>query len=183
MIVSIFNPLQGFFNAFIYARPRYLRLKKKNKHMGFKQLIKLSFLPDDGRGGTRSPANGSNLRLSDSAHQSKKSSNVFRSFLSSLTRKETTASYPAVSETEVAKEKTMTCSDKKPIQDADIEKGKVGEGEKTNRDISPAEDEEESFRLMLTMSSLPLIPSPSASPSRKMQRVKLGVVPCGFGTR
>ncbi len=137
LIVSIFNPLQGFFNAFIYARPRYLRLKKQNRHMGFKLLIKLVFLPDNERGGTRTPVNGSNLRLNESADQSKKRSNMFRSFLISLTKKET-----AVSETEGGKDKANTRSESKPMQDAD-EEVKSGEGEETNRDVSAAEDEEE----------------------------------------
>ena len=169
VLVATFNPLQGFFNAFIYARPRYLRLKNKNKHMGFKQLVKLVFIPsndDSGpdpsasagksrkgkglswRGLSSTAINGSSIDVNDSTGpsvgKSRKDSNMFKSFLSSLSKKEAAEPYPAVSETEVAKEKTIKAwSDSKLSQDIDEERGKVGEGETTNGDDSPAMDEEE----------------------------------------
>ncbi len=171
VLVATFNPLQGFFNAFIYARPRYFRLKKKNKHkhMGFKQLVKLVFIPsndDSGpdpsasagnpnkglswRGLSSTAINGSSIDVNDSTGPSasvgklKKDSNMFKSFLSSLSKKEATEPYPAVSETEVAKEKAIKAwSGSKLSQDIDEERGKVGEGETTNGDVSPAMDEEE----------------------------------------
>eukprot|EP00984_Skeletonema_dohrnii_P016499 scaffold7349_cov129-Skeletonema_dohrnii-CCMP3373.AAC.4 len=45
LLINTFIPLQGFFNAFIYARPRYIRLKKMHGDFSFKQLITLVFLP------------------------------------------------------------------------------------------------------------------------------------------
>jgi len=52
LLINTFLPLQGFFNAFIYARPRYIRLKKRHGHLNFRQLIKLVFLPgEETRGG------------------------------------------------------------------------------------------------------------------------------------
>ena len=145
VLANMFIPLQGFFNAFIYARPRYIRLKKKNGHMGFRQLIKLVFLPDDGRGRSTVADQDRNSTLRNSSagevgsdrNVSKKDSNMFKSFLSSLNRKKKReASNPFVSVME-PKEKTITWSDKKPAQQADEEEGKVEEGEETNGDVSP----------------------------------------------
>uniref|UniRef100_A0A7S2K929 G-protein coupled receptors family 1 profile domain-containing protein n=1 Tax=Skeletonema marinoi TaxID=267567 RepID=A0A7S2K929_9STRA len=145
LLINTFLPLQGFFNAFIYARPRYIRLKKKNGHMGFRQLIKLVFLPDDGRGKSTVANQDRNSTLRNSStgevgsdrNVSKKDSNMFKSFLSSLNRKNNReASNTSVSVSE-PKEKTITWSDKKPAQDADEEEGKVEEGEETNGDVSP----------------------------------------------
>jgi len=145
VLANMFIPLQGFFNAFIYARPRYIRLKKKNGHMGFRQLIKLVFLPDDGRGRSTVADQDRNSTLRNSSagevgsdrNVSKKDSNMFKSFLSSLNRKKKReASNPFVSVME-PKEKTITWSDKKPAQEADEEEGKVEEGEETNGDVSP----------------------------------------------
>ena len=48
LLINTFLPLQGFWNAFIYARPRYLRIKKKNQSLGFGQIVKLAFLPVEG---------------------------------------------------------------------------------------------------------------------------------------
>lgn len=52
LLINTFLPLQGFWNAFIYARPRYLRIKKKRQSLGFGQVVKLAFLP---------PVEGTNL--------------------------------------------------------------------------------------------------------------------------
>ena len=46
LLINTFIPLQGFFNAFIYARPRYIRLKKMHGDLSFQQLITLVFLPE-----------------------------------------------------------------------------------------------------------------------------------------
>mmetsp|Transcript_15331 Transcript_15331/g.21805 ORF Transcript_15331/g.21805 Transcript_15331/m.21805 type:complete len:391 (+) Transcript_15331:258-1430(+) len=106
LLINTFVPLQGFWNSFIYARPRYLRLKKKNKHMGFKQLIKLVFVP----------SNDDSTGPSASVGKSKKYSNIFRSFLN----REKVASDPAVSEIEAAKEEAITSwSGKNPVQGID----------------------------------------------------------------
>jgi len=145
LLINTFLPLQGFFNAFIYARPRYIRLKKKNGHMGFRQLIKLVFLPDDGRGKSTDANQDRNSTLRNSStgevgsdrNVSKKDSNMFKSFLSSLNRKNNReASNTSVSVME-PKEKTITWSDNKPAQEADEEEGKVEEGDETNGDVSP----------------------------------------------
>ena len=45
LLINTFLPLQGFWNAFIYARPRYLRIRKKRQSLGFRQVVKLAFLP------------------------------------------------------------------------------------------------------------------------------------------
>ncbi|KAK1735761.1 G protein-coupled receptor family protein [Skeletonema marinoi] len=145
LLINTFLPLQGFFNAFIYARPRYIRLKKKNGHMGFRQLIKLVFLPDDGRGKSTVANQDRNSTLRNSStgevgsdrNVSKKDSNMFKSFLSSLNRKNNReASNTSVSVME-PKEKAITWSDNKPAQEADEEEGKVEEGDETNGDVSP----------------------------------------------
>ena len=43
LLINTFNPLQGFWNAFIYARPRYIRLKKQHQHLGFREIIRMVF--------------------------------------------------------------------------------------------------------------------------------------------
>ena len=58
LLVNTLLPLQGFWNAFIYARPRYIRLKKMHGDFSFRQLITLVFLPQalpmsDREGGRR----------------------------------------------------------------------------------------------------------------------------------
>ena len=45
LLINTFLPLQGFWNAFIYARPRYLRIRKKRQSLGFGEVVKLAFLP------------------------------------------------------------------------------------------------------------------------------------------
>jgi len=52
LLINTFLPLQGFWNAFIYARPRYLRIKKKRQSLAFGEIVKLAFLP---------PVEGTNL--------------------------------------------------------------------------------------------------------------------------
>ncbi len=145
LLINTFLPLQGFFNAFIYARPRYIRLKRNNVHLSFTQLIKLVFLPDTSTGPSTSHLtnNGSSSNINGSANESNKFSFVFRSFMSCRNRNERTASYPPVSvpETEEAKTKAITWADSKPIQDADDEEGKDVEGETTNGDQSSAGEE------------------------------------------
>jgi hypothetical protein len=47
LLINVFIPLQGFFNAFIYARPRYMQLKKRRGSLNFRQLITLVFLPEE----------------------------------------------------------------------------------------------------------------------------------------
>jgi len=70
LLVNTFIPLQGFFNAFIYARPRYIRLKKMHGDFSFTQLIMLVFLPQslsmpkEERGRRRSSATNGRSYLS-----------------------------------------------------------------------------------------------------------------------
>jgi len=45
LLINTFLPLQGFWNAFIYSRHRYLRAKKRNKDLGCFEVLKLVFLP------------------------------------------------------------------------------------------------------------------------------------------
>jgi len=45
LLINTFLPLQGFWNAFIYARPRYLRIRKQRQSLGFGEVVKLAFLP------------------------------------------------------------------------------------------------------------------------------------------
>ena len=147
LLINTFLPLQGFFNAFIYARPRYLRLKKKNAHLGCMELVKLVFLPDEKKGPTstiREKNSSSAVEDSSNSAATKRSgrdSNVYKSFLASLNRKKAAAAFPAVSVTEGDRDKTITWSDSKPMGGADEEKGKVEDGEIQNGDASPAEEE------------------------------------------
>ncbi|CAB9527605.1 expressed unknown protein [Seminavis robusta] len=46
-IVAMFVPLQGFFNAFIYARPTYLRIRKKFPHVTSWDAFKRIFFAAD----------------------------------------------------------------------------------------------------------------------------------------
>jgi hypothetical protein len=51
MIIVIFTPLQGFWNAFVYARPTYLRLRRKDPDIGRYMAVKMVFLHPDPLGG------------------------------------------------------------------------------------------------------------------------------------
>jgi len=154
LLINTFLPLQGFFNAFIYARPRYIRLKKmqKHEHLGCMQLVKLVFFPDAGKGDTKTStnANKNSSTADDSSSRpfgkSGTDSNVFRSFLNSLNRKNAAASFPAVSVTEGDREKTIRWTDSKPREnadekEADEEEGQVNEVGTRNVGVSPAEEE------------------------------------------
>jgi len=46
-VIVLFTPLQGFWNAFIYARPTYLRMRQKFPHMGRYQTAKSIFFDAD----------------------------------------------------------------------------------------------------------------------------------------
>eukprot|EP00567_Pseudictyota_dubia_P005595 CAMPEP_0197441010 /NCGR_PEP_ID=MMETSP1175-20131217/7381_1 /TAXON_ID=1003142 /ORGANISM="Triceratium dubium, Strain CCMP147" /LENGTH=468 /DNA_ID=CAMNT_0042971223 /DNA_START=227 /DNA_END=1633 /DNA_ORIENTATION=- len=53
LLINAFLPLQGFWNAFIYARPRYLRVRRKSdSRLTFLQVLKLVFLPPKPTGPT-----------------------------------------------------------------------------------------------------------------------------------
>lgn len=46
LLINAFLPLQGFWNAFIYARPRYLRVRRQTGNRPtFLQVLQLAFLP------------------------------------------------------------------------------------------------------------------------------------------
>lgn len=135
LLINTFLPLQGFFNAFIYARPRYLRLKKNNVHLSFKELVRLVFIPDDG--------SASRPRRQSSFSDSDESKRRLKSLLpKSLSRRRgskqssTLSSIPPASETGEAKAKTV-----KFAQDADEENGEVEEGKTANGNPLPAEEE------------------------------------------
>ncbi len=46
-VISIFTPLQGFWNAVVYARPTYLRLRKKDPELGRFQAARVVFFDPD----------------------------------------------------------------------------------------------------------------------------------------
>jgi len=47
LVIVIFTPLQGFWNAFVYARPTYIRLRRKNPDLDRLQTVKLIFFTPD----------------------------------------------------------------------------------------------------------------------------------------
>eukprot|EP00563_Minutocellus_polymorphus_P001806 CAMPEP_0181030234 /NCGR_PEP_ID=MMETSP1070-20121207/5616_1 /TAXON_ID=265543 /ORGANISM="Minutocellus polymorphus, Strain NH13" /LENGTH=433 /DNA_ID=CAMNT_0023107583 /DNA_START=56 /DNA_END=1354 /DNA_ORIENTATION=- len=47
MVIVIFTPLQGLWNAFVYARPTYQRLRRKNPDIGRYMAMKAVFLHPD----------------------------------------------------------------------------------------------------------------------------------------
>ena len=51
MVIVIFTPLQGFWNAFVYARPTYQRLRRKHPDIGRYMAVKMVFLHPDPLGG------------------------------------------------------------------------------------------------------------------------------------
>jgi len=160
LLINTFLPLQGFFNAFIYARPRYIRLKKRNGNLTFKQLIKLVFLPEEERGRstmrvgrdstTREMGEESDRTLRESSK--KHDSGVFKSFLKSMNMKVTTRapSVTAILEEEGGSEQEKTNVDENTnLSHVDEEEGKSDEGVGANGDDwaynqrSPAVDDEE----------------------------------------
>lgn len=147
LLINTFLPLQGFFNAFIYVRPRYLRLKKKHVHLSKWDLVKLVFFPDSqGVAKTSTNVNQNSSTVDESTNIGKSATelSVYSSFLRSMKSKREKASFPAVSVTEGERDKTITWSDSKPTEDADEEEGKVNkEGGTTNNNggVSPAEEE------------------------------------------
>ncbi|KAL7517032.1 hypothetical protein ACHAWX_001992 [Stephanocyclus meneghinianus] len=56
LLMAVFFPLQGFFNAFIYIRPRYLRAKSRNPQFSARKLFRIA-LHHDGH-----PVHGSSTR-------------------------------------------------------------------------------------------------------------------------
>ncbi|KAL7431975.1 hypothetical protein ACHAXM_002893 [Skeletonema potamos] len=160
LLINTFLPLQGFFNAFIYARPRYIRLKKRNGNLTFKQLIKLVFLPEEERGRStmrvgrdstsREMGEESDRTLRESSK--KHDSGVFKSFLKSMNMKVTTRapSVTAILEEEGGSEQEKTNVDENTnLSHVDEEEGKSDEGVGANGDDwaynqrSPAVDDEE----------------------------------------
>ena len=171
LLINTFLPLQGFFNAFIYARPRYIRLKKRYGHLSTMQLIKLVFLPEEegrrgrttvgdqstfGSGGARKTTSssvaetgGREVSESDVAIDN---SGVFKSFLKSMNkhgskRKSGPPSVPVVFEGEW--DKPNENEDTK-LTSVDEEKGRSEEGEEkrkgedwTENNPSPAVNVEE----------------------------------------
>eukprot|EP00984_Skeletonema_dohrnii_P009912 scaffold3816_cov128-Skeletonema_dohrnii-CCMP3373.AAC.6 len=47
LVIVIFTPLQGFFNAFVFARPTYIRLRRANPELGRLQTVKMIFFTPD----------------------------------------------------------------------------------------------------------------------------------------
>ena len=80
LLINTFLPLQGFWNAFIYARPRYIRIRKAKGNLSALEILKLVFLPpkDD-------HVEGANHGRSSVA--AVESSGVFKSFQYALKRR------------------------------------------------------------------------------------------------
>ena len=51
MVIVIFTPLQGFWNAFVYAKPTYQRLRRKDPDIGRYMAVKMVFFHPDPLGG------------------------------------------------------------------------------------------------------------------------------------
>lgn len=86
LLAVVFTPLQGFWNAFIFARPVYYRIKKKNPDIGFFQAAKMIFFDPDpvktaARSATRSAGTGlgSSFGVGNSTVRSPKASVVTNS--------------------------------------------------------------------------------------------------------
>uniref|UniRef100_A0A7S2Q273 G-protein coupled receptors family 1 profile domain-containing protein n=1 Tax=Skeletonema marinoi TaxID=267567 RepID=A0A7S2Q273_9STRA len=47
LVIVIFTPLQGFFNAFVFARPTYIRLRRAKPELGRLQTVKMIFFTPD----------------------------------------------------------------------------------------------------------------------------------------
>eukprot|EP00571_Detonula_confervacea_P011492 CAMPEP_0172306720 /NCGR_PEP_ID=MMETSP1058-20130122/7732_1 /TAXON_ID=83371 /ORGANISM="Detonula confervacea, Strain CCMP 353" /LENGTH=134 /DNA_ID=CAMNT_0013018693 /DNA_START=330 /DNA_END=734 /DNA_ORIENTATION=- len=45
LLINTFLPLQGFWNAFIYARPRYLRRRQQHQSLSSFEILRFAFLP------------------------------------------------------------------------------------------------------------------------------------------
>jgi len=81
LLINTFLPLQGFWNAFIYARPRYIRIQKTKGNLSALEILKLVFLPpkDDHVEGANHGRRSSVAAV--------ESSGVFKSFQYALKRR------------------------------------------------------------------------------------------------
>lgn len=81
LLINTFLPLQGFWNAFIYARPRYIRIRKTKGNLSALEILKLVFLPpkDDHVEGATNHGKSSVAAV--------ESSGVFKSFQYALKRR------------------------------------------------------------------------------------------------
>jgi hypothetical protein len=139
LVISTFLPLQGFFNAFIYARPRYIRLKKRNGHLTFKQLIKLVFLPEEERG--RSTMRVSRDRIG--ASRKTYDSGVFRSFLSTSSNLRKSSNATSVEVVQETNGDDWTDNQLSPAVDDEEGKNERTKAVEWAENQSPAVDEEE----------------------------------------
>lgn len=90
LLINTFLPLQGFWNAFIYARPRYLRVRKTKENLAWFEILKLVFLPPNNNEGQEEERIQHNGNCS-SAPETKpeedgRASGIFKSFQASLNR-------------------------------------------------------------------------------------------------
>ena len=147
LLINTFLPLQGFWNAFIYARPRYIRLKKQHAHLGCIDIVKLVFFPPKEGGvgvvGSRTTTrneNVSTLRSAVDVDDSERSgddreSGVFKSFMASMKRNKgmrtSSSSFQDSQQTIKASGRARPAP---PIEVVDEEEGENGDGDKGEMD-------------------------------------------------
>ena len=150
LLINTFLPLQGFWNAFIYARPRYIRLKKQHAHLGCIDIVKLVFFPPKEGGGvggvgSRTTTRGVNENIStlrsavdDSDHRDgggdddgdDRESGVFKSFMASMKRNKgmRTSSSSSFQDSQQTLKATGRARPAAPIEVVDEEEGNNGDG-------------------------------------------------------
>ena len=156
LLINTFLPLQGFWNAFIYARPRYIRLKKQHAHLGCIDIVKLVFFPpkEGGVGGvgsrttTRVNENVSTLRSAVDGDDDgdDRESGVFKSFMASMKRNKgmRTSSSSSFQDSQQTLKATGRARPTAPIEVVDEEQGDNDDGDKGEADEAKnaaAEDE------------------------------------------
>ena len=131
LLINTFLPLQGFFNAFIYARPRYIRLKKKNERLGFMEIVKLVFLPNDERSASTNQGRRSTSKARMSIDWNVQQKHQEKSLAFSKVSCQTSIEKITMSAAGNDRKRKMKWLDEQSVP-ADEEKGKVEEGEGTN---------------------------------------------------
>ena len=90
LLINTFLPLQGFWNAFIYARPRYLRMRKTKENLAWFEVLKLVFLPPTNNEGQVEERIHNNDNCSHAPEtvpeEYTRASGIFKSFQASLNR-------------------------------------------------------------------------------------------------
>lgn len=148
LLINTFLPLQGFWNAFIYARPRYIRLKKQHAHLGCIDIVKLVFFPPKEGGvgvvGSRTTTrneNVSTLRSAVDVDDSERSgddreSGVFKSFMASMRRNKWSSSSSSFQDSQQTIKASGRARPAAPIEVVDEEEGENGDGGKGDKECS-----------------------------------------------